>query len=339
MFYIPFPTWLSAEIIPGLPLRWYGLMYLIAFALSYLLFMAQIRKRTEEIDQDTVMNFFFWGIIGLLIGARLFSTLLFDASGLYLRRPWLIFWPFYEGRFVGLQGMNYYGGLVGAIVGFVLYARRKSIDILDWGDMLVIGVPLGYTFGRLGNFINAELYGRVTQASWGVVFPTAARFPASEPWVQEWAAAVGMELQAGQTLVNLPRHPTQIYEAIAEGILLWVIMWFIVRKHKPYNGFAVGFYLIAYGVMRFAIDYFRMPISAADFAIRLVDNGIPVHFVQTPLNLIPSQLYSLAMIVGGAVFLSVVRRKSVAAAAAGSSATNESTRTRSSRALRKKIRS
>ena len=323
MAYLQFPAWLTTEIIPGLPFRWYGMMYLLAFAVTYLLFRVQVRRRSLEVDPDTVVNFFFWGIIGLLVGARLFSTLLFEPTGFFLRRPWLIFWPFRDGQFVGLQGMNYYGGLVGAVVGFVAYARIKKIDILDWGDMLVAGLPLGYTFGRLGNFINGELYGRVTTAPWGVVFPHARRFRASESWVREWAAKIGMEVQGPDSLVNLPRHPTQIYEGLTEGILLWLILWFIVRKRKPFNGFLIGFYVLAYGTIRFVIDYFRMPISASDFTVRLVDTSLPVFFVQSPLNLIPSQFYSLAMVVGAAVFLAVLARRSAIRPARGSRHPNQ----------------
>ena len=337
MLYLNFPTWLRAEIIPGLPIRWYGLMYLVAFAISYLLFMVQVRERKLDVDQDDVINFFFWGIIGLIIGARLFSTLFFSYDDRYWRAPWLIFWPFQDGRFVGLQGMNYYGGLVGAIVGFVIYARIKKINIFDWGDMLLAGVPLGYTFGRFGNFINGELYGRVTQAPWGVIFPNAARFPASEPWVQEWAAELGIDI-AGLASVNLPRHPTQIYEAITEGVILWLVVWFFFRKKKPFDGFIVGFYVLAYGAFRFVIDYFRMPISAPDFAVRLVDNDVPVYFVQTPLNLIPSQFYSLAMILGGVGFLmAMARRAKSAPAAVQPGGTDEPSRP-SARKRRKKIK-
>ena len=297
-----FPNWLKAEIIPGLPFRWYGMMYLVAFAVSYLLFMVQVRQRKLDLDKDLVLNFFFWAIIGMLVGARLFSTLFFEPTGLYRSKPWLIFWPFYNGQFTGLQGMNYYGGVVGAVVAAVIYARSKKINVLDWGDMLLTGVPLGYTFGRLGNFINAELYGRVTKASWGFLFPTAQPFQTSQPWVSEWAADVGVVIADGQQWVNLPRHPTQLYEAIAEGVILWLILWFFVRKRKPFDGFTIGVYIILYGLMRFVVDYFRMPISASDFAVRL-SGDLPVHFVQSPLNLIPSQFYSLAMIIGGAVFL------------------------------------
>lgn len=346
LLYLSFPTWLRAEIIPGLPFRWYGLMYLIAFAVTYVLFMVQIRRRELDVDQDTIVNFFFWGIIGLLIGARLFSTLFFDPSGIYLRQPWLIFWPFRDGRFVGLQGMNYYGGLVGAVVGFVVYARVKKIDVFDWGDMLMGGIPLGYTFGRIGNFINGELYGRVTRAAWGVVFPEARRFRASEDWVREWAADIGMETGGADSLVNLPRHPTQLYEALTEGVLLWLVIWFLLKPRKPYPGFIVGFYVIAYGAIRFVIDYFRMPISAPDFALRLADTGLPVHFVQSPLNFIPSQFYSLAMIIGGALFLVYASRRAQRSPDAGSGsgarpdddAAGGASRSRSMRKLRKRIK-
>jgi len=140
-----------------------------------------------------------------------------------------------------------------------------------------------------------------------VLFPTARPFPAADAWVTDWAADVGVAIGENQTLVNLPRHPTQLYEAILEGVVLWLILWFIVRKRKPYDGFIVGLYIVLYGAIRFFVDYFRMPISANDFALRLVGDT-PVHFVQSPLNLIPSQFYSFAMIVGGAIFLVIAKR-------------------------------
>lgn len=309
-------------------------MYLVAFAVTYLLFRYQVKKRRLEVESDTVLTFFFWGIIGLLIGARIFATLFFSGTDLYWRRPWLIFWPFNEqGQFTGFQGMNYYGGLVGAVVGFVIYARRKRLPILDWGDMLVAGIPLAYTFGRLGNFINGELFGRVTTASWGVVFPHARSFPAAESWVQEKAAAVGMDISE-MTMVNLPRHPTQLYEAITEGILSWLVIWFILRKRKPFDGFLVAIYTLSYGVFRFFIDYFRMPLSG-DFALRLSSIENPPHLLLTPWNFIMSQFYSFAMIAAGVVLLLVFKaqhdKKSRLAA-------EPETPKNSSRKLRKKLR-
>jgi phosphatidylglycerol:prolipoprotein diacylglycerol transferase len=305
--YLQFPEWIHPEIIPGLPLRWYGLMYLLAFLVTYLLFNYQIKQRKLDVEKDDVINFFFWGIVGLLVGARLFATLLFDPTHTYLTKPWLIFWPFSNGQFVGLQGMNYYGGLVGCIVALFLYSRAKKISLLDWGDMILAGVPLGYTFGRLGNFINAELYGRVTTAPWGVLFPNARRFPVTEEWVRETAEAIGMELPASG-LINLPRHPTQLYEALFEGIILWLIIWFLFRKRKPFNGYIVGVYIIGYGLMRFIIDYFRMPIASPDFAIKLVPIENPTYLLLTPFNFLTSQIYSGLMIIGGFLFLFLVSR-------------------------------
>jgi phosphatidylglycerol---prolipoprotein diacylglyceryl transferase len=338
LLFFNFPTWLSTEIIPGLPFRWYGLMYLVSFAVAFLLFNRQVKERKLEVDSDTVLSFFFWGIIGLLIGARVFATLLFDSSGIYLQKPWLIFWPFYQGRFTGLQGMNYYGGLVGAIVCFVWYGKKQKLDLLEWGDMLTAAVPLGYTAGRIGNFINGELFGRVTTWRIGVVFPHARTFPASEPWVQEIAAKIGMEIAPGQTMVNLPRHPSQLYEGFFEGVILWILMWFVFRKRRPYKGYLIGCYIIGYGVFRFFIDYFRIPLSNRDFAIRLSSLPNPPYLLETAWNFIPSQIYSLGMVIGGFLWLYIASRmaqKRTIEAAAEDTAKKKS---HNKRKLRKKLK-
>lgn len=335
--FLQFPKWLKPEIIPGLPLRWYGLMYLVAFLIAYLLFRWQIKDRQLDIKQDDVLSFFFWGIIGLLIGARLFATLFFDPTRLYLQKPWLIFWPFSDGRFVGFQGMNYYGGLVGAVVALIIYCRIKKINLMDWGDMLLTGVPLGYTFGRLGNFINGELFGRVTTASWGIVFPHARRFPVTDGWVQQTAEKIGMELPESG-FVNLPRHPTQLYEGFFEGIVLWAVMWFIFRKRKKFPGQLVGIYIIGYGVIRFVIDYFRMPISRGDFLLRLSPIENPPYLLLTPFNFITSQLYSFLMIVGGVLFIIGAKKLHQRRERLAAEGDDQEEQKSSARKLRKKIK-
>jgi phosphatidylglycerol:prolipoprotein diacylglycerol transferase len=302
--YVPFPAWFRSEIIPGLPIRWYGLMYVVAFVVSYALFMYQAKeqKLDTEKDRDTILNFFFWGIAGLLIGARIFATVLFSGTDLYVRKPWLIFWPFSDGRYVGLQGMNYYGGLLGAVVAMVIYGRARKLPLREWGDMLLAGLPLGYTFGRIGNFINGELFGRVTSLPWGMLFPHADPLPLSDPFVRETAARVGIAVVAGAKTVNLPRHPTQLYEALLEGLVLWVLLWLGFRKRKPYKGFVIGMYLLGYGLVRFVVDYLRMPLVEG-FTIRLSSLDNPTYRFITPLNLIDSQIYSLLMIVAGVLLL------------------------------------
>ncbi|MFP4485118.1 MAG: prolipoprotein diacylglyceryl transferase [Spirochaetaceae bacterium] len=339
--YFQFPDWLSTVIIPGLPFRWYGLMYLVAFAVTYVLFRYEVKRRKLDVDPDTVLNMFFWAILGLLIGARLFATLLFDPTGYYLSRPWLIFWPFDANmNFVGLQGMNYYGGLAGGIVAVLIYARvgnRKGqgIDILQWGDILTAAIPLGYTFGRLGNFINGELFGRVTSVAWGVIFPNARRFPVDEPWVQEMAADAGMDLTGVEGMVNLPRHPTQLYEAATEGIILWLVMWFIFRKRNQPKGTNVGIYLIGYGFFRFVIDYFRVPLRG-DFSLQLSGIANPPYLLLTPWNFIASQFYSLIMIAAGVIVIVWMKKRADRPAAAPPQEKKKPSSRRMRRKLQKK---
>ena len=136
-------------------------MYLIAFAVTYLLFTWQLRQRKIEVAKDMVLDMFFWAIIGLLVGARAFAVTIYDPSGYYLqhpcrsscRSPW---WTAGTAS-PAFAGMSYHGGFVGATIAIITFLKVKKLDALEWGDMLVAGIPLGYTFGRLGNFINAEL--------------------------------------------------------------------------------------------------------------------------------------------------------------------------------------
>ncbi len=335
--YINYPSWINPQIVPFLPIRWYGVMYLVAFAISYLLFRWQLRERGMKVDSDLVTDMFFWGIVGLLVGARLFAVTIYDPDGYYLHHPLAIIWPFsrVNGRLqlTGIAGMSYHGGLVGATIAIVAYLKVKRLDALDWGDMLVSGIPLGYTFGRLGNFINGELYGRITRVRWGMIFPGAEGYPASAPWVQGYAASVGLPLPSSG-LVNLPRHPSQLYEAFFEGVVLWLVMWLLVRKRRPYPGFAIAWYVIGYGIARFFVEYTREPDIGIGYPITLAPVANPGQL--TAFNFSTGQILCFLMIVGGVTALFVFRwlhrRRTAAAASAG-----ERERL-SGRKLRKKLR-
>jgi phosphatidylglycerol:prolipoprotein diacylglycerol transferase len=301
--YVSFPPWLHPEIIPGLPLRWYGMMYLLAFAVAYAIVRVQVRERNLDVPRDDVLNLFFWGVVGLLVGARLFYVAIYG-SAYFLRQPLQIIVPLSISggrlRFTGLAGMSYHGGLIGAVAAMVIYLRAKRMPVLDWGDMIAGGTALGYTFGRLGNFINGELYGRITAAPWGMVFPLAERFPAKEAWVQEFASRIRLDLAglgaAGE--VNLPRHPSQLYEAFFEGIVLWAILWFIVRKRKAFPGQLLAIYVMGYGLVRFLIEYVRQPDTNMGFPIQLVRLGNPyVDF--SPFNFTTGQILNTIMIATG----------------------------------------
>lgn len=300
--YSSFPSWLQPEIIPGLPVRWYGIMYIIAFLLTYLLFIRQLKSSPLEMTHDDAVSLFLWTIIGLLIGARIIATLVYDPSGYYLRHPWLIFWPFRNGTFTGLQGMSYHGGVIGAVVGGYLFCRKYKFNFLKTADLVTAGIPLGYTFGRLGNFINGELWGRVTTQSWGMVFPYAPRFSTDIPWVQEIARKIGMPYEQVQYL-NLPRHPSQLYEALFEGFVLWLIIWFIVRKRETFPGFVIGCYLIGYGAIRFIIEYFREPDAELGFILTLGREWEPAALLRSYANFSMGQLLCFLMIAGGLLIL------------------------------------
>lgn len=301
---IQFPSWLSPEIIPGLPFRWYGLMYVVAFGITWLLFNYEARRRRAPWNEDEAASFFFWAILGLLLGARIFGTFVYDPTGYYLQKPWMAFWPFDEGgQFTGFQGMSYHGGLVGVVVATLIYAKVKRLQWLAFADVLAVSVPLGYTFGRLGNFINGELWGKVTASAFGMIFPNAERFSAKETWVQDIAAKAGIPISSMNDMVNLPRYPSQLFEAVFEGLVLWLILWVFIRKRKAWTGFASAAYLTGYGIARFVIEYFREPDKGMDWILALGDPKAPTWTFTTPFNFSMGQVLSSLMILAGVLWL------------------------------------
>jgi phosphatidylglycerol:prolipoprotein diacylglycerol transferase len=310
LLFINFPKWISAEIIPGLPIRWYGLMYVFAFVTTYIVFRYQAKKKEIKISADDTQSLFLFGIMGVLLGARLFSVLIYNGTSYYWLRPWLIFWPFSNGSFVGLPGMSYHGGLVGAIVGVLIYSYKNKRSFFELADVACIGIPLGYTFGRLGNFINGELWGRVSTSNIAVLFPFADRFSTNYQWVRDIADKLNIEYVVGN-FVNLPRHPSQLYEAFFEGIILFLFMWFVIRRNrsKKYNGYCLSWYLIGYGVIRFFIEYFREPDSNLGYIIQFDNQANNPALFQTVLNLSMGQIFCLLMVVSGIILSLILKIK------------------------------
>jgi phosphatidylglycerol:prolipoprotein diacylglycerol transferase len=284
-------------------------MYLVAFLITYMLFRYQVNRDPLRMSEDDINGLFFWTILGLLLGARLFAALVYDTSGIYLRRPWLIFWPFdAEMNFTGLQGMSYHGGVIGAVIGGYLYCRRRGYRFLRIADLMVTGIPLGYTFGRLGNFINGELWGRVTASPIGMIFPQAPGFSTRKEWVRRVADKVGISHQPGE-VINLPRHPSQLYEAFFEGIVLWLLMWFVFRRRVRRTGGLLGIYLIGYGIIRFLIEYVREPDAGIGFPISFAEQSQPQALFLSPWNFTTGQILNAVMVLGGLALLWWSRRR------------------------------
>lgn len=210
-------------------LRWYGVMYLLGFLIGYLVIRQLADKRQLPLNRDGQSDLLFYCVLGVILGGRLGYVLFYNA-GYYLQHPLQIF-SVWEG------GMSFHGGLLGVVVAAVLFSWRRKLPLLLLGDILVTASALGLGLGRIGNFINGELWGRVTTLPWGMVFPAA-----------------GPEL----------RHPSQLYEAILEGLVLFLILWWLHRRQAPHGVPFFSFFLL-YGSFRFAIEFFRQPDAHLGF--------------------------------------------------------------------------
>lgn len=238
------PSQISPTIfsIGSFQLRYYSLMYLVAFAVVYLLFAYRIKRREIKFTTDMMQDYMVWAMIGLIVGARLGYALFYNFS-YYMSHPLEIIMPFDFSngfRFIGLSGMSYHGGLIGVLLVTIYFCRKRHINWWQFGDWLCAAAPLGYMFGRIGNFLNGELWGRVTTVPWGMYFP----------------------LDATGSL----RHPSQLYEALFEGLFLFVVLWGM-RKRSPFDGFLIGLYVFGYGLVRFIIEFFREPDAHLGFVL------------------------------------------------------------------------
>ncbi len=223
--------------IGPIELRWYGMMYLLAFLVAYFIIRSELRRKKGPIAVEEADDLLFYCIVGLLIGARAGYVLIYNLKA-YLEAPWQIF-AFWHG------GMSFHGGLVGMVIAGWIYSRRRKASFLELADIAVVAAPIGLMFGRMGNFINGELFGRVTNLPWGVVFP-----------------------QGG----SLPRHPSQLYEAFFEGLVLFGVLWWLRLKLRR-AGELLACFLLLYGIFRFAIEFFREPDIQIGFILGGLTTG------------------------------------------------------------------
>jgi phosphatidylglycerol:prolipoprotein diacylglycerol transferase len=209
-----------------LAIRWYGLMYLVGFATAFWLGRLRIKQgKTGRVTQAALDDLLFFGVLGVVIGGRL-GYVLFYKPGYYLSLSHLLEIPA-----VWHGGMSFHGGFLGVLLAVWWVAKKNGLRWLEVTDFLAPLSPLAFAAGRLGNFINGELPGRVTTASWGMVFQGAG---------------------------PLPRHPSQLYQFALEGVLLFVILWIYSARPRPL-GAVSGAFLIGYGALRFAAEFFREP--------------------------------------------------------------------------------
>lgn len=305
LMYIDFPSWIKPEIVSFLPIRWYAVMYIVAFFITYLVFRHELNKEGDlSISKDDQESLFLWMIVFLLLFARLFSVFFYSNGLYYLTHPHLIFWPFEGGTFVGLPGMSYHGGALGAFLGGYIFCKRKKLPFFRIADLVVLGIPLGYTFGRIGNFINMELYGKVSALPFAVVFPDAPLFSTTHSWVREIADNLGIEYKVGE-LINLPRHPSQLYEALFEGVVLFFVLLllyrYVIKRKSKADGSLLSFYLIGYGIARFFIEYCRQPDVDIGYVLEFGKKSSNIALFESFLSFSKGQVFCFIMIIGGIV--------------------------------------
>jgi phosphatidylglycerol:prolipoprotein diacylglycerol transferase len=245
--------------IGPLAVRWYGLMYLLGFCGGYFMLTHLVRLRKFAMTKETLSDLLFYAVLGVLVGGRI-GYCLFYNTAYYLSHP-------AEILFVWEGGMSFHGGLIGVVVAVLLFSKQRQIPLLVVGDLIVGAAPIGLCLGRIGNFINAELWGRVTDHPWGIIFPGAG---------------------------PLPRHPSQLYEAVLEGVVLFILIY-LLHRQNPKPGVPSFTFLLLYGCFRFSIEFFRQPDIQLGFLVGGATMG---------------QLLSLPMIlIGfvGVVYLSLKR--------------------------------
>ena len=212
-----------------LAVRWYGLMYLLGFVAAFFIISRLAPRRQLPLDSDAVSDLLFYIVLGVILGGRCGYVLFYNFS-YFLEHPLQIF-AVWQG------GMSFHGGLTGVIIATLIYCRRHAIAILPLADILAIAATIGLGLGRIGNFINGELWGRVTTLPWGVVFPAAG---------------------------PQPRHPSQLYEAMLEGPVIFSLLYWLFARNVR-NGSVFFSFLIFYGVGRFIIEFFREPDQQIGF--------------------------------------------------------------------------
>lgn len=262
----PLPDPIAIAVGP-FAIRWYGIMYLIAFALFILL--GRLRLRQAHIasagwtsaDLEDMLTY---GVLGVIVGGRL-GEVLFYHPAYYLQHPQDILAVWHG-------GMSFHGGFLGVMAAMWIWAKRHGRRLMEVMDLIAPLVPLGYAAGRIGNFINAELPGRVADASL--------------PWAMMWP-----------NVDTLPRHPSPIYQALVDGVLLFVVLWIYSRKSRPYLAVS-GMFAAGYGCARFFTEYFRMP----DYEVFI-----------GPWVISAGQMLSVPMIVLGIVLLLIAYKKPPAA--------------------------
>lgn len=241
----------------GLKVHWYGIMYILSLLIALFLAKLFVKKFKIDISSKMLDSYFIWVEIGVILGARLGYILIYDSNTLwYLTHPWQIFNPYYNGEFVGIRGMSYHGAIIGFLVATFLFCKKYKQNMWVYLDLVALSVPLAYIFGRIGNFLNQELFGRTTDVPWGIY------------------------------VNGVLRHPSQLYEAFFEGFIVFLIVYYM-NLRKSFNGELIIVYASAYSLARFFCEFYREP----DFGLGYIVFGLSMGQILSLLMCVLSLLF------------------------------------------------
>jgi phosphatidylglycerol:prolipoprotein diacylglycerol transferase len=231
---IPFPAIDPVAISIGpIAIRWYALAYIVGLLIGWRYCLSLAKRPPHLVDRQDVDDFLVWATLGVVLGGRI-GYVLFYKPGYYVFHP-------LEALYVWHGGMSFHGGALGVTIAILLFTRARKIMVFAFSDIIAEAIPIGLLFGRIANFINGELFGRPTQVSWGMVFPYGG---------------------------SLPRHPSQLYEAFCEGILLFLVLFAAERlgaRQRP--GIVTGLFLTGYAVARMSGEVFREPDAQLGYLV------------------------------------------------------------------------
>ncbi|HEV2017258.1 MAG TPA: prolipoprotein diacylglyceryl transferase [Gemmatimonadaceae bacterium] len=241
---IPYPRIPPTIVSVGpFAIRWYSMMYVVGYVLGYRLVLKRIESGRTSLTRADLDNLIWYLVVGMLIGARLIYVTVYG-RGEYAAHPLEVF-AVWQG------GLSFHGAILGMAVAIILFARRYRFPVLAITDVVALCGTPGLFFGRIGNFINGELYGRPTNVPWAMIFPSDPR--------------------------HLPRHPSQLYEAFAEGVLLGALLWWIdsLARARGYDrpGLITGLFLVGYAIIRFSLEFTRAPDAQLGLVIGALSMG------------------------------------------------------------------
>jgi phosphatidylglycerol:prolipoprotein diacylglycerol transferase len=252
LFLIPFPAIDPVAISLGpFAIRWYALAYIVGLIIGWRYCLMLADRRPNLVARRDIDDFLVWATLGVVLGGRI-GYVLFYNFDYYADHP-------VQALYLWHGGMSFHGGALGVTLAIVLFARQRKLSIFALADIVIEAIPIGLFFGRVANFINGELYGRITDVGWAIIFPGGAvRVESVPPGLLGLCQAV--TLADGSPGLDCPRHPSELYEAACEGILLFLLLLYAEHRgvrRRP--GVATGIFLVGYAVARMSGELFRQP--------------------------------------------------------------------------------